>query len=655
MKKSYTVGQALHLYEGTGTKDAATIRSILKKLFPDTEAMASPQFAAFLNQLPISTLSATLSPDGSGWAPSVAAELKTRLPVNDTFFKAYPRFVKRFIGFAADAQLTSPPASDFLPEWVSFRELAFAFVPRNKKELQTLLDAGVRRVLNIYKINPKHPREADIKMSNIRSALNGLARAASAAGLTPQLFASEVLLGERHSELGELAGYTIYSSYCRHVWNFTVQAHPELQLPTWADRREVVGKPMEEWPYPLRVGLREGLLARPSGAPLRAGSQKNYRNTLCAFVGILEGLGFHLERLLNDLTPKDAVRLLFQGWPRELLMESAQQKTGLATYQRLLDDSSFREQVLVRMRAQDGQYATAALVENPFVGAVMSARHAEKKYGSSDAIIKRIFTINRDYLAQREGNLSWLVARFEQVDALQGDHETPYDKKKQVIFKHPRLFEQLVRRYEELYRGLVEQDGVHNTAWATFVRDLTYLVLVTLYPLRVSNHAEMILGENYLPDCHVLRFHRSEVKNKKPIEFELPPGGKLAWVRTLVDLYLDEARPILLKGAPSKHFFVGNHAIPNAKPHLVRQAFNDIVNKMCQRHLHDLLPPEIDALNPHMFRHIVATYQIVVHRDRDRAARLLNDTIATIEKHYADLLASSRQECKAFYEGYEVA
>jgi site-specific recombinase XerD len=163
----------------------------------------------------------------------------------------------------------------------------------------------------------------------------------------------------------------------------------------------------------------------------------------------------------------------------------------------------------------------------------------------------------------------------------------------------------------------------------------------------------MVLGESYMPADHVLTFKKTAVKNRKTIEFELPRQGELAWVRDLVDLYLYEARPILLDGVASQHFFVGNQRIPNAKPWLVRQAFNEILSKLSKQHLSDLLPPELGALNPHLLRHITATYQISVRGDRDMAARLLNDTVQTIEKHYADLLASSRRDCREFFEDFD--
>jgi hypothetical protein len=606
-----------------------------------------------LNWLPIEALHDTLAPDGRSWTPELVAGLRARGQDTDSVLNAYPRFVKRFLVFAAKAGLTRATRQVYLPEWEDVLAKAATLLPANKAALAALAEAGVTVILGCYEVDAANLEPANTKLQNVRTALRSMARRASEAGLTPRAFASEVLEGARHGELGDFATRGIYSSYCRNLWNATVLHYPELDLPLWASGDKRIGLPPEEWPLALREGIQAAVFNRPDMRPLSSETVKQYKNTLSVFLGILEHLGFALAPLVAELSPKDAVRLVFQGWPRALLPGDADTAGALYCYRRLLSEPDYQAEVLAAMRAQDGLSEGAALVENPFVGAVIVARYNEGKYTSAEGMIDRVHTINKEYFDLQTGNLKWLKNRFEQVGLLRKANPTGYDEKKSVIFKHPQLFETLMARAECLYRELDERFATRNSHWATFVRDLTYLSLVLLYPLRVKNHQMMQLGRHYCPREHVMRFKKGEVKNNRVIEFELPARGKLGWVRDLVELYIEVARPILLCGHDSDYFFVGNHTIPCAKGWLVRHAFNEILINLSRKHLAEELPPELGFLNPHMFRHIAASYQLVVKRDREMAALLLCDSIRTVEEHYADLLAYSRQGCREFFEEFE--
>lgn len=647
-----SVGPALYLYKCANAKDAQTIPSALKKLFPAAADLEPIDFQHFLNSLPLTTLSSKLAPDRASWAPDVQEEMLARLPECKTYFKDYPRFIKRFLKFTADAGLVMPSPSCIMPEWEDFMAKAARLMPQSKKELAALAAAGVTLVLEKYPIHADNLKATNIKLQNVRSAMRNLARIASASDLTPQAFAEAVLTGDRQNEVAAFAGQSVYYSYCRCVWNETVKNFPELDLPPWPDRRRHTAIAMEQWPAPLRQGVNAAVFERPGMRPLAPASVKNYRDTLCTFVGILAQAGLDPAHIVDGLSPKDAVRLIFQGWPRERLTGSEQDDSALSIYRKLFNEAGYRDQVLAEMKAEEQMGKGTGLTENPFVAEVLAERYSDGKYRSAEKILDRVFGINNEYLCMRGDQLKWLKRRLNQVATHMSNHETAYDQKKQVVFQHPHLFETLIARAEVLYREHQQRFSTRGSHWATFIRDLTYFVLVTLYPLRVRNHQLMKLGSNYDPERHVLMVHRSEVKNKKTIEFELPLGGALGWVRELVELYLTDARPVLLRSAASDYFFVGNHQAPNANGFLQRQAFNELLIDFAEKYLGGVLPTALGYPNPHLFRHIVATYQIAIRLDPNMAARLLNDKIETIYKHYADILGSSRVACKDFYEAY---
>lgn len=62
---------------------------------------------------------------------------------------------------------------------------------------------------------------------------------------------------------------------------------------------------------------------------------------------------------------------------------------------------------------------------------------------------------------------------------------------------------------------------------------------------------------------------------------------------------------------------------------------------------------ELGHPNPHLFRHVAACYQLIIRRDENMAARLLNDDPETVRKYYADVLVDSRAVCKDFFDTFK--
>lgn len=647
------VGPALAVYAGVSHKDAQTLRSIIKRVFPDAGEMSPPQFQEFLNSLPLAALKQKLAADGSGWAADTKEEILERCPRTDTYLKSYPRFLRRFLDFAGKAGMIESEETPLMPEWEAYVSKAFSLIPQDKDDIRRWTEAGVKEILGRYPLRRETQEATNTKVQNIRSATRRLARAASQRQMSPHDFAEAFLDGQHRAGVEGLAGKGVYYTYARALWNATGRSFPALDLPEWPDRRRQIGIPLEQWPEPLRVGLAEAIFERPLMQPLEPQSIKNYQDKLCGMVGILVQQGIDMERLVGGLTPNEAVRLLFQGWPHRLLEGDSQYDAPHAIYRRLISDPDFKEAVLREMKGQDYKDGEPQLVESPFVRLILQERYTEGKYASAEGMLDRVWAINAEYLHIRAANLSWLQARKEQVDRHLAEQETCYDEKKAIVFKNPRLFEALIERACELHLRLDEMFSRQDARRYTFIRDLTYFALTTLFPLRVENFATMKLGENYDPASHTITFRPRDVKNKKAIDFQLPSQGRLDWVRSLVNEYLDIARPQLLAGNDSAYFFVGNRRIPNANGYLRRQTFNEILCNFSERHLADVLPAELGNLNPHLFRHVTATYQIVVCKDPERAAQLLNDSLKTIHQHYADILGSSRQNCKAFYDGFK--
>lgn len=99
------------------------------------------------------------------------------------------------------------------------------------------------------------------------------------------------------------------------------------------------------------------------------------------------------------------------------------------------------------------------------------------------------------------------------------------------------------------------------------------------------------------------------------------------WVGELLSSYLEEFRPVILKGVTSRYFFVG---APSVKPW---SSLDNCFQELTQQHI-----PACLGFGPHTVRHIVATNWLASHpNDFLTVAELLNDRLQTVMAEYAHL------------------
>ncbi|MFZ3584386.1 hypothetical protein ACOI1H_19815 [Loktanella sp. DJP18] len=135
------------------------------------------------------------------------------------------------------------------------------------------------------------------------------------------------------------------------------------------------------------------------------------------------------------------------------------------------------------------------------------------------------------------------------------------------------------------------------------------------------------------PDAEIIRplresrpwldIHRSRVKNRRPIEGEIPDRQ---W--QVIVSWLDEGLPrwCAAKGIDVE---VNQLLVPGPTGVLGRQSFNKIWNRCVER-------LGVPGLQPHMMRHVAATLWLAVNPgDYATVAAFLGDAVATVEKFYA--------------------
>lgn len=158
------------------------------------------------------------------------------------------------------------------------------------------------------------------------------------------------------------------------------------------------------------------------------------------------------------------------------------------------------------------------------------------------------------------------------------------------------------------------------------------LAMLAVTLLRVGNFAILRLGVHLTRqlDDYVIAILKDEVKNKQPIEIEIPDA-----LTALLDRYLEYHRPRLLMEGNTDYLWISLGDQPTM-PHRVSQR----VSQLTERHLGK-------HIAPHRFRHAAATSIASVTPEFARIIRpLLGHTkITTSERYYnrATMMDASRR------------
>ena len=192
-------------------------------------------------------------------------------------------------------------------------------------------------------------------------------------------------------------------------------------------------------------------------------------------------------------------------------------------------------------------------------------------------------------------------------------------------------------REHELTRPTKSALAVDNRehSLALWWRDQLLLRLIVSNPLRSKNFRMMSwkADENlnlYRTDKGWrIKFDPQDFKNENgaardPYNVEVSSA-----LTSLIDIYMTEARPILLRGKSTEAVFV-----TSTGGRFGGSGISEVLEKLSRRYLRTHYP-EMTALRAHAFRHIVATSWLRSHPDQFRAvAMILHDTLATVLANY---------------------
>jgi integrase/recombinase XerD len=152
-------------------------------------------------------------------------------------------------------------------------------------------------------------------------------------------------------------------------------------------------------------------------------------------------------------------------------------------------------------------------------------------------------------------------------------------------------------------------------------RDTLMLAILAARPVRLRNLAEIRIGGHLVRqgDVLLLAFPAEEVKNRRPLEYDLPVS-----VVSFLQTYLQRIRPSFLKGGVSDALWLGFEGKP-LTPHSIYGRIMLVSERLLGV-----------AINPHLLRDCAATSLATVSPAAalSAAALLGHQSFATTERYY---------------------
>jgi integrase len=252
-------------------------------------------------------------------------------------------------------------------------------------------------------------------------------------------------------------------------------------------------------------------------------------------------------------------------------------------------------------------------------------RNGQRKTGQLHNFARLIVNIAKHWAKVPTGQLDELRALSRKINPGKGDM-TERNRARLRAFDDPANVERLVNLPESMMRPLTR---LRNPGYNDAVRAQTALAIAIelVAPMRAKNLAGLRL------DRHLIRSRpepgavmhlvipSGEVKNKNPLEFELPRD-----VVRLLELYLKKFRPLLVTDG-SRYVFPARKGGAKTPAQMAEQIKRTI---------------KIDAgltMNLHLFRHLCAYLYLKAHPGEYETVRLLlgHSSLAVTVRAYCGL------------------
>jgi hypothetical protein len=640
------------------------LKYLIPQLLPDEQLLAplaNEHLTKFSTRIPAVELLDCF--DGKMWAPALVQN-DERFRTHPTLSSDYRASTIRCLKHATQSRLIPRWPKGLTPGWHESRQQLGEALPCNQQALSAMLEAGQTTCFDIP-LTDRPLKSTVQRFTRIRDSFTMMGRHNIEQGIeSPQEVKPEHIYGDPRSWYAsqKALGYAPRSVYAnsKEAWRILSELQPDLQLCEWPS-------PQRERNYGLRLEERPALLDAMlveifQCLELRPKTQTTVVSLFTRMLGYMQNhLGHDIKRFCMVIeSPFDLAWLTIGGYPPS---EDGRDPSPLEELDRIFKDEEYRDWLLTEIpRANRRHEARGVCRPNPFIE--QFARWLlENNHGSTvEGLAKDARIILKSCLRAHKSQLDWLRDLYLRAKQKRQNVEmSPRQRRKQLMGSDPMLWHKLVfearprlRKATDALRERMESESdpasreYWRTKWAIALRNELLFGLLLALQLRASNLLHARLGEDYLPETYEFSIPRAHYKNGLPHKRQIPSKGPLADLMVLMDLYLGEARDILLKGREKTPYLflsssrgrnsidvLGNVMMWNGQLTLALDSISRV-------HLTDLLPEGLEALRPHDFRDLWANYAFEIGDGKTLEAEGLGNTPAVAHQHYVSRTRSGR-------------
>lgn len=671
------IARVLPTYYPTAARVLPLVKlGLARKLANDPEIQPDEEMlATFANATPAFQLLTALDDDLQRWAPWMS-ELVPEITSVKAYSREYRYAFTRCVQRAVSGGLISDSSLGMSPAWLEAR----TWLANNLPFTDPILDALLAEGRTEYYGRPLN-RSSRLRTKNeFRIMLHGftvMARYMTGKGiLEPVDVLPEHICGRGESwyeerKRGREHDMKVYYTG-KQAWEILRQACPDLGLIDWPT-------PNEHYQFGLKVGERPPLLEQMLDEleqmnVLDEGTMRNVRVHTHRMMGYYQKvLGFDVPALCDALDdPQDLAYLLYAPYPQP---EDYRIPESLVEVRRVFEDPSYRRELLRTIpRAVRRNGENEPCRSNPFIELYTEWNIERKAFGTGDGALSSFRIAAQNYLNVSPSQFEWFrrlrrknrnnkkrspaVAWRQRKDILARDHELW----KKVVSALPRMAKYSSERHAEMLAATDDESRRDRAMhWAVALRDQLAISFLLCFQFRSKNIARMRLGEELMIDQHVISIPGFRAKNGTRINKRFPERGVFADLKTLLELYVEEARPHLLpKGSESPYLllpFPSERMTKDKDGHVMisMSTMGRLVRRACERHLKDILPSDLDRLTSHTFRDLFANLGFRQPGGTAMASQALANSVEVLIDHYVGVDRTGDHEVRRFIEEINVS
>lgn len=648
------------------------VKRVLPYLAP--EGANGNDLAFLAESVPAERLFACLDKKKKGaWAPDLI-RAHPEFSTLQTLAKEYRKPFVAVLDLAVKKRFLKAAALGVSEAWQEARQaLDDSGLPYNVTRLQTLLDAGQTSFFDTSLVD-KAPQTIATMFRTVLDGFNVMGRFMSERGIaSPEEVLPEHLYGSPEAFYSHQRGINataMTTAYyrVRVAWDILGQLPPFPKLVAWPEplvENQIALEDADYHPRILELLDQIDKALSDSAEDTRFGISRHLKR----FFGWMAKVkAMDVEAMCATIAcAEDLAWLFLAGHPAPDRGREPAREEELA---RIFADKQYRETLLQGiMRSNRCHEAQMPCRRNPVLSLYVEWYATERNSPSSaEVLTKYMKIVSKRFLRVHKSQLDWFSDLYGYVkNKKKAKAASPKSKRKEAAGDDHELWLKLVNarpRLKTHLDGLKRkweasgdtEDAIH---WGIAQRNDLLVGLLLGLQLRTKNIHQMQFGIDLFPDTYKVSIPGNKAKAGKRILRNFPAAGPLADLRSDLDIYLSEARPILLAERPdSPYVFIGHpkrQSSRDAEGHIKigKGMLAKVLQDVSEDFFKDLLPEGLDLLSPHLTRDVLTNYARRLENGSMIATQSLANTLQVVDNHYYTASRSRDDDALEFLENLD--